>query len=66
MLMVCTPWAGVGSCDVFRVIIPPAGAIFARVLSFFPPVGVFLVTVGGEVVMLALVVVAVVVEETES
>lgn len=66
MLIVCTAWAAEESCDAFSAIIPPAGAIFARVLSFRPPVGVFLVLAGGDVVVVATDVVGVVVVETES
>lgn len=66
MLIVCTAWAAEESCDVFNAIIPPAGAIFARVLSFRPLAGVFLALAGGEVVVVTTEVVGVVVVDTES
>lgn len=66
MLIVCTAWAAEESCDVFNAIIPPAGAIFARVRSFRPPASVLLVPAGGELVVVAIEVVGVVVVETES
>lgn len=37
MLMVCTACGAGDRGDVFRVIIPPAGAILASVRSFRPP-----------------------------
>ena len=63
MLIVCTAWAAGESCDEFSAIIPPAGAIFARVLSFRPPASV---RFGGEVVVTVADVVGVVAVETES
>lgn len=66
MLIVCTAWAAEESCDVFNAIIPPAGAIFARVRSLRPPASVLLAPAGGEVVVVATEVVGVVVVETES
>lgn len=53
MLMVCTAWGAEESCDMFSVaaIIPPAGAIFARVRSFRPPGSALLVPAGGELVV---------------
>lgn len=66
MLMVCTVWVAEESCDGFSAIIPPAGAIFARVRSFRPPPSVFLAPAGGEVLVVTTEVVGVVVVETES
>ena len=53
MLIVCTACVAGGSCDGFSAIIPPAGAIFASVLSLRPPASVLLVPAGGEVVTVA-------------
>lgn len=66
MLIVCTAWAVGESCDVFKAIKPPAGAILARVLSFRPLVDVLLVLAGGEAVVVTTEVVGVTVVETES
>jgi len=66
MLIVCTACAAEESCDVLKAIIPPAGAIFARVLSFLPPACVLLVLAGGDVVAGATEVVGVAVVQTES
>lgn len=66
MLMVCTAWAAEESCDVFNAMIPPAGAILARVRSFLPPASVLLVPAGDEVVVVATEVVGVVVVDTVS
>lgn len=60
MLIVCTAWVAGESCDVFRAIIPPAGAILARVRSFLPPVCDLLVRAGSEVVVVVREVVVVV------
>lgn len=49
MLMVCTACAAEVSCDVFNCIIPPAGAIFAKVRSFRPPVACVLLEPAGDV-----------------
>lgn len=66
MLIVCTACVvEVSCCGVFSDIIPPAGAIFARVRSFRPPAAVLLEPAGGEVVTTEAVGV-VVVGETES
>lgn len=66
MLIVWTAWAAEESCDVFSAIIPPAGAIFARVRSFLPPASALFAPAGGEVVVVTTEVVGVVVVDTES
>lgn len=65
MLMVCTACAAEVSCDVFNCIIPPAGAIFAKVRSFRPPC-VLLEPAGGVTVVVGATVVAGVVVVMES
>lgn len=50
MLIVCIAWAAEESCDVFNVIMPPAGAILTRPRSLRPPNCDFLAS-GCEVVV---------------
>lgn len=67
MLIVCTAWAADDSWGVFSANIPPAGAIFARVLSFRAPAAVLLVLAGGgDAVVVTTGLVGVVAEVTES
>lgn len=48
MLIVCTACAAEDSCDGLNAIIPPAGAILARVRSFLAPACVLLPLAGSE------------------
>ena len=71
MLIVCTAWVADESCDGFNAMIPPAGAILARVRSLRPPASVLLVPavgIGEEAagVVVTMEVVGVVVVETVS